>query len=220
MIEEHGWNAVAALNAPQVGWETGSSNLLASLLALSPVTLPLGLYGAARLIRHGLAGGTEDREAIGGWLWAAWLAVACVALAFWRTGPRQSLELFLLVPLNLLAASTVGDLVNRRISLRAVMVLAPATGLAIAWWTGEELRGAVDDLFNGRATGATILRLSVASAVFAASVLLVRGLVRWARDHDDRQRRVLAAFLLATLAVAVGAGCAKWSFGTVRPTTC
>ena len=206
-------------NAPQVGWETGSSNLLASLLALSPVTLPLGLYGAARLIRHGLAGGTEDREAIGGWLWAAWLAVACVALAFWRTGPRQSLELFLLVPLNLLAASTVGDLVNRRISLRAVMVLAPATGLAIAWWTGEELRGAVDDLFNGRATGATILRLSVASAVFAASVLLVRrpgplGATTTTANGGSWPRSCSPPWPWPS------AGCAKWSSGTARPTTC
>jgi hypothetical protein len=114
--------------------------------------------------------------------------------------------LFLLVPLNLLAATTVGDLVNRRVPVRALVGLAPATALAIAWWAGEELRGGVHDLLNGRAGAATILGLHAAFDLFVISVLLTRGLDRWARGRDERQRRVLAAFLLATLAVAVGAG--------------
>ncbi|APW61486.1 hypothetical protein BSF38_03001 [Paludisphaera borealis] len=206
MIYNHGWDAVAALNAPPVGWETGSANLLATLLALSPVTLPLGLYGAVRMIRLALTAETEDRETIGGSLWVVWLAVSALALSLWPNGPRPSLELFLLVPLNLLAASTVADLVNRRVSVRALVGLAPATALAIAWWAGEELRGGVEDLFNGRAGAATILGLHVTFDLIVISVLLTRGLDRWARGRDDRQRRVLTAFLLATLAVAVGAG--------------
>lgn len=206
MIGEHGWNAVAALNAPQVGWGTGSSNLLASLLTLSPVTLPLGIYGAARMIRQLFTGRAEDRETIGGSLWVAWLGVAGAASSSWPNGPQPSLELFLLVPLNLLAASTVGDLVNRRIHVRALVTLVPITALAIAWWTSEELRGAVHILADGRAGLATLLGLGAATALFGLSVFMTHGLDRWAVGRDDRQRRILAAFLLAILAVAVGAG--------------
>jgi hypothetical protein len=41
---------------------------------------------------------------------------------------------------------------------------------------------------------------------------VARGFDRWERGRDDRQRRVLAAFLLATLAVVVGAGVREMVF--------
>jgi len=212
MIHQHGWEAVAALNAPPVGWAEDSSNLLAMLLELSPVTLPLGLYGAYRAIRLALAAEAEDRETVGGSLWVIWLATAALALSFWTNGPRPSLELFLLVPLNLLAASTVADLVNRRIPVRSLVLLAPATALAIAWWAGEELRGGVEALLNGKAGSSTILGLHATVDVLLVSTLVTRGLDRWARGRDERQRRVLAAFLLSTLAVVVAAGVREMVF--------
>jgi hypothetical protein len=212
MIQQHGWEAVAALNAPPVGWGEDSSNLLAMLLELSPVTLPLGLYGAFRAIRLALAADAEDRETIGGALWVIWLAAAALALSLWTNGPRPSLELFLLVPLNLLAASAVADMVNRRIPARSLVLLGPATALSIAWWAGEELRGGVEALIHGRAGTSTILGLHATLDVLLVSTLVARGFDRWARGRDDRQRRVLAAFLLATLAVVVGAGVREMVF--------
>jgi hypothetical protein len=212
MIQRHGWEAVAALNAPPVGWAEDSSNLLAMLLELSPATLPLGLYGAYRAIRLALAAESENRETVGGSLWVIWLATAALSLSLWSNGPRPSLELFLLVPLNLLAASAVADLVNRRIPVRSLVLLAPATALAIAWWTGEELRGGVMALLSGKAGTSTILGLHATIDVLVVSTLVARGLDRWARGRDDRQRRVLAAFLLTALAVVVAAGVREMVF--------
>jgi hypothetical protein len=58
----------------------------------------------------------------------------------------------------------------------------------------------------GRAGVAVLLGLGAACILFAVAVGAARGLDHWARGRDDRQRRLLAAFLLCTLAVAVGAG--------------
>ena len=47
-------------------------------------------------------------EAVGGTLWLIWLASAALAPAFWPSGPQVAMDLFLLVPISLLAATTVG----------------------------------------------------------------------------------------------------------------
>ena len=47
-----------------------------------------------------------------------WLAVAALAPAVWPGGPQNTFDLILLVPLSLLAAQTIADLVNRRVSVR------------------------------------------------------------------------------------------------------
>ena len=62
---------------------------------------------------------TNTPETVGGSLWVIWLAVAALAPAFWPSGPRGALDFFLLVPLDLLAALTVADLVNRRMPVRS-----------------------------------------------------------------------------------------------------
>ena len=116
------------------------------------------------------------------------------------------MDLFLLVPLTLLAALTVADLVNRRVPVRTLISLAPATAMSVAWWASEDLRGAVDDLLHGRADAATALGLHLALDLILASIWFTRRLERWARRRDDHQRHVLAFFLLTVLAITVGTG--------------
>ena len=110
------------------------------------------------------------------------------------------------MPLNLLAAVTVADLVNRRVPVRALIGLAPATAMSVAWWASEDLRGAVDDLVHGRADAATALGLHLALDLILVSIWLTSKLDQWARRRDDRQRHVLASFLLAVLAITIGTG--------------
>ncbi len=114
--------------------------------------------------------------------------------------------LFLLVPLSLLAATTVADLVNRRVPVRTLIFLAPATAMCVAWWASEDLKGAIDDLWHGRAEAATALGLHLALDLVLVLIWFTRRLDRWARHRDDRQRQVLACFLIAILAITVGAG--------------
>ena len=121
-------------------------------------------------------------------------------------GPRGALDFFLLVPLDLLAAVTVADLVNRRVPVRTLIVLAPATAMTVAWWASEDLQGAVDDLMHGRADAATALGLHLVLDLILLSIWFTRRLDHWARRRDDRQRRVLAFFLLTILAITVGTG--------------
>jgi hypothetical protein len=206
MVQAHGWEALTGLEFRT--WGVGGKDhwLLARLLELAPVTLPLGLYGAARAFRLALIDENNTPETVGGSLWVVWLATAALAPAFWPTGPHAAMDLFLLVPLSLLAATTVADLVNRRVPVRTLIYLAPATAMSVAWWASEDLKGAVDDLWHGRADAATALGLHVALDLIIVSIWLTRLLDRWARHRDDRQRQVLACFLLAILAITVGAG--------------
>lgn len=211
MIPTHGWEVLNPF-VPPIGWAEENVSLLGKLLELSPVATPLGLYGAARMIRLALIADDDDRETIGGALWVIWLAVGALALSFWSDGPRDALELFLLVPLNLLAAATVADLVNRRVPVRALIGLAPALILCLAWWGSGELRSALAELLAGRAGATTILGLHLVLDLIIVSILLTRWLDRWARGRDHRQRRLLACFLLATLGVVVALGVREMVF--------
>jgi hypothetical protein len=206
MVRIHGWEAVLALQILPWTWVGEKPGLLARLLALAPVTLPLALYGAARSIRLALLDETQKPEAVGGSLWVIWLGVAALAPAFWPGGPRGAMDLFLLVPLHLLAAATVADLVNRRVPVRVLVGLAPASAVTFTWWASKGLQGAVQDLIHGRATTATLLGMHLAVDLVLGLVLLVRGLERWSQRRDDRQRQVLAGFLLAVLGVTVATG--------------
>ena len=207
MVKSYGWQALFALRAPPDSL-TGDpqAGLLPRLIKLAPVTLPLALYGAVRAIRSALVDESETREAVGGSLWVIWLAVAALAPAVWPGGPRRAFDLLLLVPISLLAAQTIADLANRRLSVRPLMLLAPATAMSIAWWASADLNKAVDDVIHGRADTATALGLHLAVDLVVVSVLLVRALYRWARRRDDRQRGILAVFLLSILAVTVVVG--------------
>jgi 4-amino-4-deoxy-L-arabinose transferase-like glycosyltransferase len=208
MAQVHGWGALAGLElrAWGAGPGTDEPGLLAQLFELAPAMLPLGLYGVARAFRLALIDENNSPEAVGGSFWLIWLAVAALAPAFWPSGPLVAMRLFLLVPLSLLAASTVADLVNRRVPVRTLIVLAPATAMCVAWWASEDLKGAIDDLWHGRADAATALGLHLVLDLVLVSIWFTRRLDRWARHRDDRQRQVLAVFLVAMLAITVGAG--------------
>jgi hypothetical protein len=206
MVQLYGWEAIAGLEPRSWGTGGAGPGLLGRLIELAPVTLPLGLFGAARAFRLALIDENDAPEAVGGTLWLVWLAAAALVPAFWPGRPAAATDLFLLVPISLLAASAVGDLVNRKVPIRRLILLAPATAMSVAWWASEDLQGAVDDLVHGRADAATALGLHVALDLILASFWLTRRLDRWARHRDDRQRQVLAAFLLTVLAITVVTG--------------
>ena len=202
----HGAEAVAALLAPLDVVVSGRPGLLARMVGLAPATLALGLFAAVRAVRHALTDETGDRSVVGGVFWVLWAAVAALVPAFWPTGPWHLGGLFLLVPLNLLAAQAVSDLAGRRLPVRTLNWLAPAAAVTVAWWASANLREAVDDVLHGRADAATALGLHLAVDLLVAAVWLTRRLDRWARRRDDRQRRVLAGFLAAVMVVTVAAG--------------
>ncbi len=206
MVQSHGWEALTGLEFRSRGMAGSEASLLVRLFELAPVTLALGVYGAARAIRLALIDENDTPETMGGSLWVIWFAVAALAPAFWPSGPRGALDFFLLVPLDLLAAVTVADLVNRRVPVRILIILAPVTAMSVAWWASEDLQGAIDDLMHGRADAATALGLHLALDLILLSVWFTRRLDHWARRRDDRQRCVLAFFLLTILAVTVGTG--------------
>ncbi len=206
MVRTYGWVALTGLDFRTWGMAGDGLSLPARLIELAPVTLPLGLYGAARAVRLALIDENNSRETVGGTFWVIWMAVAALAPAFWPGGPLGALDLFLLVPLNLLAAVTVADLVNRRVPVRSLIFLAPATAMSVAWWASGDLKGALDDLTHDRASAATALGLHLALDLVVLSIWFTRRLDRWARHRDDRQRLVLAMFLLSILAITVGTG--------------
>jgi 4-amino-4-deoxy-L-arabinose transferase-like glycosyltransferase len=207
MVQSHGWQAFLALCAPPDSL-TGDirAGLLPRLIKLAPVTLPLALFGSVRAIRSALVDESETRETIGGSFWVVWLAVAAVAPVIWPGGPLRAFDLLLLVPVSLLAAQTIADLANRRLSVRALTLLAPATAMSIAWWASADLSRAFEDMIHGRVDSATALGLHLALDLVVLSVLLTRGLYRWARRRDDRQRGILAVFLLSVLLVTLVVG--------------
>jgi hypothetical protein len=114
--------------------------------------------------------------------------------------------MLLLVPLSLLAGSAIAELANRRISVRTLTWLAPATTICIAWLNSNNLRGAVAGLMHGRISSKTALGLHLALDLLIAVVLATRGVDRWARRRDDRQRCVLGGFLAAIFAVTAATG--------------
>jgi hypothetical protein len=207
MFESHGWQAVAALAFPRYESSSGPQlTLLARLIQLAPMTLPLGLFGAVRAVRSALVDEHNTLGNIGGSLWVIWLAIASLASMIWPNGPQTAFDLVILVPLNLLAAQTIADLVNRRIAVSTLIGLVPASALSIAWWASDDLRAAMSSLLSGRINAATALGLHLAFDVIVISVVGMRALNHWAGRRDSRQRFILAAFLLVILLATATSG--------------
>lgn len=207
MLKSHGGTFLAALVAPPGTGEIVGISLVPTLLALAPATLPMALYSASRMVRLALAAETEDPMTVGGTLWVVWLAIAALVPAFWPSGPRPALVLLMLVPLNLLAAQAITDLAGRRISVKTLTWLAPATACSIAWWISSDLRGALSHITHGQKIGpATVLGLHLGLDLILLLALFTRRLDHWAHRRDDRRRLVLGGFLAAILAVTAGSG--------------
>ncbi len=212
MFASHGVEFLGALlNPPDpLGWER--PNLLARLNDLAPATLPLALFAVARSVKAALVSERDDRSTIGGIFWVIWLGVAALAPAAWVGGPQTAMGLFLLVPLNLLAAQAISDLATRRVSVRWLSWLAPATAVSVVWWVSGDLRSAVIGLTHGHVGPRSALGLHLAIDLLIAVVWLARGLDRWARRRDVRQRRVLASFLLVVLVTSLADGLREVTF--------
>lgn len=207
MLGRHGAAFLAALASPPHSGGPGPAGLLPRLAMLAPTSLALGLFGALRAGRRVLTHDGDDPATVGGAFWVAWLALAALAPACYPQGPRPVLNLFLLVPLNLLASQAILDLAGRRTPARALVWLAPATAVAVAWWASPELREAFTVLSRGRGPDASAgLGLHLGLDLIVALALLTRFLDRWARRRDDRRRLVLGGFLVAVVALTVTAG--------------
>ena len=207
MVESHGWQIGTALVFPPYEAPAGHPmSLLSRLIKLAPVTLPLGIFGAVRAVRSALIDELNTPVTVGGTFWVMWLAVAALAPAVWPSGPQNAFDLVLLVPLSLLAAQTIADLVNRRVSVRALIWLAPATAVSITWWSSDNLGEVLSELVHGRANAATALGLHLVLDLFLVSVLGIRVLNRWAHHRDARQRWILAIFLAGVLVITVVSG--------------
>ncbi len=195
MIHSHGWQVATALAFPPYESFPGRQvSLLPRLVELAPVALPLGLFGAVRAVRASLSDELNSFDTIGGSLLVIWLAIASLTPTVWPSGPQGAVDLIILVPLNLLAAQTIADLVNRRVSVRSLIGLAPAIAISIAWWVSDDLGKAISGLFHGRIDAATALGLHLALDVIVVSVVLGRTLNRWAHHRDNRQRRSWRSF--------------------------
>jgi hypothetical protein len=207
MLDSHGRQVAAALSFPPYEpLPAQQLTLLPRLVDLAPVTLPLGLFGAVRAVRSALVSEFNTLETIGGSLWVIWLGLASLAPTVWPSGPQGAFDLVLLIPLNLLAAQTIADLVNRRVSVRTLIGLAPATAISITWWVSDDIGKALYNLIHGRTDAATALGLHLAFDVIVISVLVVRTLNRWAYHRDDRQRWILTVFLMIILIAVVTSG--------------
>jgi len=212
MARRYGFEAIAAVLWPPDRGETAGLGLAARLVELAPATLVLGLFAAARAAHRALTAEDDDRATVGGVLWVAWLAAAALLPSCWPDGPSSAMDLFLMLPLNLLAAQGIVDLAGRQAAVRTLTWLAPATAVSIAWWAAASLRDAVTHLLSGRANSATALGLHLALDLLIVSMVAIRVLDRWARRRDDRQRRVLAGFFAAVFTTAIAAGVCEVQF--------
>ncbi len=208
----HGRGFFAGLLHPPdpLGWDR--PNLLSRLNDLAPASLPLALFALVRAVRTALVSERDDRPTIGSIFWTLWLAVAALAPALWVGGPQTAMGLFLLVPLNLLAAQAIADLTARRASVRSLGWLAPATVVSVVWWVSGDLRGAVLGLTRGHVGPRSALGLHLALDLLVVVVVLARALARWARPYAARQRRFLAGFLAVVLVTTLADGFREVTF--------
>ena len=208
----HGRSFFGGLLSPPdpVGWDR--PNLLSRLNDLAPASLPLALFALIRAVRTALISERDDRPTIGSIFWTLWLAVAALAPALWLGGPQTAMGLFLLVPLNLLAAQAIADLTARRASVRNLGWLAPLTAVSVAWWLSGDLRGAVIGLTRGHVGPRSALGLHLAVDLVVVVVVLARALARWARPYAARQRRFLAGFFAVVLVTTLADGLREVTF--------
>lgn len=209
----HGIDLFAALARVPDADQARREGLPDRLTLLAPAILPLGAFGVARNIIDALRVEGDDRERVhGGALLVIWCLCAGFLAGIWESGPIAAENLFLLVPLTLLAAQTIIDLANRDLPIRWLTYLAPLTATSVAWWSSGNFRDAFFDLWSGRLTASTALGLHLGLDLVVALGFALVKLNHWARRRDDRQRAILGGFLFAVLAVSVSVGVRELKF--------
>jgi hypothetical protein len=207
MYLRHGDDFLLGLFNPPSSLALSGRGLLTTLLTLAPATLPLGALGAYRAIRRALTCENDSTASTDLSFWLLWLAFAALLPALWPQGPAPTMLLALLIPLNLLAAHAISELAARRISVRSLTRLAPATACTLAWWFSSDLRHALESIAHGqRPSPSTAIGLHLGVDVAVLLSLLTRRLDHWAKRSDDRRRLVLGGFMIAICAVVVGTG--------------
>lgn len=207
MYRVHGGTFLLGLLNPPGTFAFSGRGLLTTLLTLAPATLSLGLPGAFRAIRQSLTCDGGSPSSVGLSFWVLWLAIAALLPSFWPQGPAPSMLLVLVVPLNLLAAYAITELAERRISVRSLTWLAPATACTLAWWFSSDLRHALESLAHGqRPSPSTAIGLHLGVDVAVLLAVLTRRLDHWAKRDDDRRRLLLGGFMIVISAVVAGTG--------------
>jgi 4-amino-4-deoxy-L-arabinose transferase-like glycosyltransferase len=207
MYTRYGDAFLRALLSPPDAQPFVQGDVLKTMIALAPATLPLCLFAALRAVQRSWAQGPPDATASGHALWLAWLAVASLSPRFWPAGPNSALDLFLLMPLNLLAAQGLTDLAARRVRLRALVWLAPATFFTFVCWASVDLRASLGMLLRGHSLDPEqALVLHVCLDLVAAAALTIYALVRWSRHCDRRKRLAIGGFLSLVVAATMVTG--------------
>ena len=114
--------------------------------------------------------------------------------------------LFLLVPLNLLAARLMLDLALRRVGIQALLVLVPVSAVCLAWWACPPLRDASGALLRGQVSSAVMIALPLGLALLVAFRFFAQQTIRWAGVNDGRRRGLLGSFLGLVFLVTLAAG--------------
>ena len=191
------------------------TDYLAGLLMVSPPTLVLGLFGAVRAARLLVSTerGTRNPVVAGAAFWLVWLVVSLLASVVLPGGTTPLGRLMVLGALTMLAAQTMIELSERRITSRALIWLAPATVVVVAWWLMPELRSAVDGMLRGRRPSAGMsLALHLGVDVLILMTLALLWLNRWTRSNDARRRLLIGVFLGGVLLATMGAGLREVAF--------
>ena len=208
MARRYGLEFWRALMHPPFSGAGVAGGPVEKLLQLAPATLGLAVFGLFQAVRRLRAAerGSTDPRVVSSALALAWMAVTVVLPLILPSGPRPALLLFLLVPLNLLAARLMLDLVERREPAEALLVLTPVTLVGLAWWASPPLREISAALVHGRLTLFTGAALALGLVLLAFLRLCTSQGLAWAGSRDDRQRGLLGAFLALVMAVTLVAG--------------
>lgn len=215
MYQRHGATFVDSMLEPPISPSTLPVEFPARLLMLAPLTILLALHEAARAVRRLITTepGDADLQRTGGALWVAWAAVAALMPTVFPAGPRPTFLLFLLVPLNLLAARSLLNLADRAIPVRRLLWLAPGTIVVLAWAGSPGLRTSLDALARGAPLASRQLSAVAAIVIgLAALFALVLRIDRWARRDDQRRRLTIGSFLGVVIGLTIITGVREVQF--------
>jgi hypothetical protein len=208
MAQRYGVSFWLGLVHPPFTGATIPGGPLERLVLLAPASLALAVQGAILALRRlrSAERGSNDPLVVSSALALAWIAVTLIVPIALPAGPRPVLLLFLLIPLNLLAAQVMIDLAQRRIASQTLLFVAPGTLICLAWWACPPLRDVSGSLIHGRLTTAMSVGLPLGLALLMAFRQCARQADRWAAGDDGRHRALLGGFLGLVLGITLAAG--------------